>query len=66
MFVIAERVNVPPRIAAGSEGRVEARSANAACAAKRPDSAAIGTPAPGCVPPPARYKPGIFVLAPGR
>ena len=44
----------------------EVRSAIRLAAADRPDSAAIGTPGPGCVLPPARYRPGILVRAPGR
>ena len=31
-----------------------------------PDMAAIGTPGPGCTLPPARYRPGIGLRAPGR
>ncbi len=55
LFVIAECVDVPPGVtAAGRDRRVEARSAKMLCAACWPESAAIGTPAPGCTPPPAR------------
>jgi hypothetical protein len=52
--VITERVDVPPGIAAGNDDLVEARSEISASAACRPDSAAIGTPGPGCTLPPAR------------
>jgi len=37
-----------------------------ASAARMPDKAVIGTPGPGCVPPPTVYKPGMAVVAPGR
>ena len=35
-------------------------------AARRPEVAAIGTPGPGCVLPPARYSPGSRLRDPGR
>ena len=35
-------------------------------AANRPEVAAIGTPGPGCVLPPARYRPGIALREPAR
>lgn len=47
LAVVAQRVNVPPRIAVVRNGAVEARSAIRLAAAIRPDSAAIGTPGPG-------------------
>ena len=43
-----------------------AASSSTAAAASLPDSVAIGTPAPGCALPPARYRPGRRVRAPGR
>ena len=57
--VVAQRVDVPPSVAVVRdrpvEARpVEARSASRLAAAIRPESAAIGMPAPGCVLPPAR------------
>ena len=66
LTVVAQRVDVPPRIAVGVDHPREVRSASRLEAAARPDSAAIGTPGPGCVLPPAKYSPGIFVRAPGR
>src|SRR5690606_20998761 len=57
---------VPPAVAARRDHPVEARSAHAVAAAKRPLSVAIGTPAPGCTLPPATYSPGSFVAAVGR
>ena len=52
--ILAERVDVPPEIAVGADEGVEARSSIRADAARRPDKAAIGTPGPGWVLPPAR------------
>ncbi len=52
--VRAYRIDVPPDIAVGRNRRIEAKSAITASAAKRPEIAAIGTPGPGCVLPPAR------------
>jgi len=52
--VVAERVDVPPRIAPRRDGLVEARFERRLIAAIRPDSAAIGTPGPGWTLPPAR------------
>lgn len=51
--VIAERVDIPPGIAARRDRAREARSCISARAASRPEIAAIGTPAPGCALPPA-------------
>ena len=45
---------------------IEARACRIAALAKRPDKAAIGTPAPGCAEPPASHRPGKAVLLPGR
>ena len=52
--IIAEGVDIPPGIAALRKIEIEARSAISARAAARPESAAIGTPAPGCALPPAQ------------
>ena len=52
--VVAERVQVPPAIPAGADRRREVESASRHSTASRPDSAAIGTPGPGCTLPPAR------------
>jgi hypothetical protein len=52
--VVADGVDIPPRVAASRYRLAEARSASTAAAAKRPESAAIGTPGPGWVLPPAR------------
>lgn len=52
--VVAEGVDVPPGVAPWGNVRIEARSASSVRAAIRPESAAIGKPGPGCVPPPAR------------
>jgi len=54
LAVVAQRVDIPPRIAVFRDGAVEARSAIRLAAAIRPDSAAIGTPGPGWALPPAR------------
>ncbi len=64
--VVAQRVDIPPSIAVFGDWTIEPKSAIRLAAAERPDSAAIGTPGPGCVLPPARYRPGILVRAPGR
>ena len=62
----ADPVDIPPGIAVRRDRHVEARSAIRAVAAWIPDSAAIGTPGPGCTPPPARYSPGTAERAIGR
>jgi hypothetical protein len=54
LAVVTYRIDVPPDIAAGCNRRVEPKSIKTRAAASRPDSAAIGTPGPGCVLPPAR------------
>jgi len=54
LAVITERVNIPPAITVLVYGRIKARSCNSASAARIPANAAIGTPGPGCVLPPAR------------
>ena len=48
--VAGDAVDVPPGVAVGRDGQVEARSARIAAAACRPESAAIGMPGPGCDP----------------
>lgn len=53
-FVIAERVDIPPAIALRWYQRVEIWSDSTASLANLPDKAAIGTPAPGWVAPPAQ------------
>ena len=53
-LVVAQRIDVPPGIAARRDRAVEAESASTLAAASRPEIAAIGTPAPGWVLPPAR------------
>ncbi len=52
--IVAERVDIPPDIAVRRDRAVEARSSIRADAASRPERAAIGTPGPGWVLPPAR------------
>ncbi len=52
--VVAEGVQVPPAIATRDDRRLEVESFSRHATAKRPDSAAIGTPGPGCTLPPAR------------
>ena len=64
--VVAERVDIPPDIAAVRRGYREVRSCSRLAAASRPDSTAIGTPGPGCTLPPARYSPGSALRDPGR
>lgn len=54
LAVVAQRVDVPPAIAVRDDLAVEAKSPSSRAAAIRPESAAIGTPAPGCTLPPAR------------
>ena len=54
LLVIAERIDIPPAVALRWNHRVEARSDNTALLARCPDKAAIGTPAPGWVAPPAQ------------
>ena len=64
--VIAQRIDIPPGVAASGYDTVEARSSISALAAKQPDSATIGTPGPGWILPPARYRPGILLRLRGR
>ena len=52
--VVADGVEIPPDIPTGCNRDVEARSASRLVAACPPESAAIGSPAPGCTLPPAR------------
>lgn len=52
--VVADCIDIPPCVAAGWNRRVEARSVISVRAASCPDKAAIGTPAPGWVLPPAQ------------
>lgn len=52
--VIAEGIDVPPKVTAGIYGLIKPRCAMVVSAANRPESAAIGTPGPGCTLPPAR------------
>ena len=52
--VLAQGIDIPPDIAVRCYRLVEARSASTQAAAIRPERAAIGTPGPGCVLPPAR------------
>lgn len=54
LSVTAQRVDIPPRITAGRDVLIESKSARTAAAANWPEIAAIGTPGPGCVLPPAR------------
>lgn len=52
--VVGDRVDIPPEVATRRDRAVEARSRITVEAARRPDKAAIGTPAPGWVLPPAQ------------
>jgi hypothetical protein len=52
--VVAQGIDIPPRVAVRRDGCVETMSGTRLAATKRPDSAAIGTPGPGCTLPPAR------------
>jgi hypothetical protein len=54
LAVLTQRIDIPPDIAVQRDLAVESRSAISADAASRPESAAIGTPGPGWVLPPAR------------
>jgi hypothetical protein len=54
LSVIRDRIDIPPGIAARRNRAVESRSFSKVAAASRPDKAAIGTPAPGWVLPPAQ------------
>jgi hypothetical protein len=64
--IIAHCIDVPPCIATGLDRAIETESAIIAAAASRPDIAVMGIPGPGCVLPPARYKPWIRLRAPAR
>jgi hypothetical protein len=66
LSAIAFGVDIPPAVATGWNVCIEARALRIAALAKRPDKAAIGTPAPGCAEPLATQSPGSFVLLPGR
>lgn len=63
--IVAESVQIPPGIAIGPYLDVQPWSAIRQSAAICPDRLAVGIPDPGCTLPPARYRPGIFVLGPG-
>jgi hypothetical protein len=52
--IVAQGIDIPPEVATGCKRLVKAGLAIRAAAASRPDSAAIGTPGPGCTLPPAR------------
>jgi hypothetical protein len=52
--VVAQCIDVPPGIAVLGDDAVKVRSPIRLAAAIHPDSAAIGTPGPGCALPPAR------------
>lgn len=52
--VITQRIDVPPQIATLRDLLIKSRSAIRQCAARRPESVAIGKPGPGCTLPPAR------------
>jgi ornithine carbamoyltransferase len=52
--IVAQRVDIPPGITTAWDDVIEAKYEITWAAASRPDSAAIGTPGPGCVLPPAR------------
>ena len=54
LSVIAQCVDIPPRVTAGRDVLIESKSARSAAAANWPEIAAIGTPGPGCALPPAR------------
>lgn len=54
LAVLADGIDIPPTVSAGWYLRVEAWSSVRLRAACKPDKAAIGTPAPGCVAPPAQ------------
>ena len=54
LSVAAQRIDIPPRITVWRNDPGEVRSASRLIAADRPANAAIGTPGPGCVLPPAR------------
>jgi hypothetical protein len=52
--ICAQSVDIPPDISARRNWPIEAKSVSIASAASQPEIAAIGTPGPGCVLPPAR------------
>lgn len=52
--VLAQRIDVPPDVAARLNRLREVKSAITRSAASLPESAAIGMPGPGCTLPPAR------------
>jgi len=47
LAVVAQRIDIPPLIAAVRQNAVEPQSARSAAAASRPEVAAIGNPGPG-------------------
>lgn len=63
--IVTQAIEVPPAIATRRNLGIEALRAMRLSAARRPESAAIGTPGPGCALPPARNSPSISVLALG-
>jgi hypothetical protein len=54
LAIVAQSIDIPPRIAVFRNDAVEARSSIRLAAAICPDSDAIGTPGPGCALPPAK------------
>ena len=64
--VIADCIRIPPSVTSAWNSQIKTWSFRICSAASIPESVAIGTPAPGCTLPPARYNPGIRVFAPGR
>ena len=63
---VVDAIDIPPSVAVGGNGDIEVWSFKIASAACLAESVAIGIPAPGWVPPPARYRPGITVRLEGR
>jgi hypothetical protein len=63
--VVRDDVGVEPEVPVVRGRQVEGRSAQSASAARCPLAVAIGSPAPGCTVPPARYRPRKRVRAPG-
>ena len=65
LTAVTQPIDIPPEITTRLDELIESRCAIRVAAASRPESAAIGTPAPGCTLPPARNSPGSCDWAEG-
>jgi hypothetical protein len=64
LSVVAQRIQIPPSVPVRRERAIERGAAETLSAQLSPDSAAIGTPDPGCTEPPVKKSPRIDVEAP--